>query len=101
MNKDRLNGTAKLDLVARLTRMFAPADGTHPNHGHAISQHTVPTADDRWIVRHADQNYSRRQAALSRRTRNRRKLRNRMSPTQLMPSLNRPYVRPENRKAAN
>lgn len=98
MNKDRINGTAKLDLLARLTRMFHLDDNQQSVLGHALSQHVVPTTADegRWIVRHPDplQNYAtRRRAALAARTRNRRKLRNRMSATQLMPSLNQPYVR--------
>lgn len=106
MNRNRLNGTAKLDLVAHLTRLFAGNSHDTPPHGHALSQHTVPTGTDpnRWVVRHPDpvQNYAfRRRAALANRTRNRRKLHHRMSPTVLRPSLNQPYVLPANRKAAN
>lgn len=104
MNKNRLNGAAKLDLVARVARLFASPDPLNAQHGHGISQHTVPTGldPDRWIARHTGPNYAaRRRVALARRTRNRRKLRNRMSTTQLTPALNRPYARPANRKAAN
>lgn len=93
MNKARLNGTAKLDLVARLTRLFAPAVAENPAPGHGISQHRVPLgADHRWVIKHSGPNYAQRRAyALANRTRNRRKLRNRMSATQLTPALNRPY----------